>query len=154
MSLCCVKSISVLILLFGSTQSQSTVLSPDVVSCPDVEVTFTCQTPQESSVLTWRITIISNGTALMNQPLEMIYFINVQPGSSTRMSGGFSFHFTLVETSPALQSTMRTSLPLSLNTTTVECQPNTLLESLTSDNSSFLFLSVFQFVLVSGSYDE
>ena len=111
-------------------------LSPDVVSCPDVEVTFSCQTPQESSVLVWRITLVSNGTQLMNQPsVEMIYFMNVQPGSSTVMSRGFSFHFTLVETSPALQSTMRTSLPLSLNTTMVECQPNTLVEGLTSDNS-------------------
>ena len=146
MSPCCPKSISVLILLFGSTQSQSTVLSPDVVSCPDVEVTFSCQTPQESSVLTWRITLFSNGMRLTNQPLEKIYFMNDQSDTSIVMSGGFSFHFTLVETSPALRSTMRTSLPLSLNTTMVECQPTTLVEGLTSDNSSFLFLGVFQFI--------
>ena len=146
----CRKSISILILLFASTQSQSTVLSPDAVSCPDVEVTFSCQTPQESSVLTWRITLVSNRTVLMNQPLEKIYFMSDQPGSSTMMSGSFLFHFTLVETSPALRSTMRTSLPLSLNTTMVECQPNTLVEGLTSDISSFLFVGVFQFILVSG----
>ena len=40
MSPCCAKSISILIFLFESTQSQSTVLSPDGASCPDVEVTF------------------------------------------------------------------------------------------------------------------
>ena len=131
----------------GSTQSKSTVLSPDVVSCPDVEVTFSCQTPKESSVLTWRINLVSNGAVLMNQPLEKIYFMSDQPGSSTVMSRGFSFHFTLVETGPTLQSTMRTSLPLSLNTTLVECQHTTLVEGLTSDSSSFLFLGVFLFIL-------
>ena len=121
-------------------------LSPDVVSCPDVEVTFSSQTPQESSVLTWRITLLSNGTELMNQPSDKIYTTAIdQPGSSTVISGGFSFHFTLVETSPALRSTMRTYLPLPMNTTMVECQPTTLVEGLTSDNSSFLFFGVFQF---------
>ena len=147
MSPCCAKSISILIFLFESTQSQSTVLSPDVASCPDVEVTFSYQTPQESSVLVWRITLISNGTKLMNQLSDKIYSTAIgQPGSSTVMSGGFSFHSTLVKTSPAsaLQSTMRTSLPLSLNTTLdqVECLPNTAITGLTSDTSSFLFIGM------------
>ena len=98
------------IIVSGRTQSQSTVLSPDVVSCPDVEVTFTCQVSQQSGVLVWRITLLSNGIELMDQlPQDRTYFMSDQPGSSTVMSGGFSFHFILVETSPALQSTMRTS---------------------------------------------
>ena len=46
----------------GNAQSQSTVLSPDVVSCPDVEVTFFCLTPEQNNELTWRITLVSNGT--------------------------------------------------------------------------------------------
>ena len=125
------------IIVSGSSQSQSTVLSPDVVSCPDVEVTFSCRR-QGLGVLAWRITLFSDGTELMDQPPEKIYIDSDQLGSSTAMSGGFLFHFTLVETSPALLSTMRTSLPLSLNTTLVECRPSVGI----ADNSSFLFLGV------------
>ena len=117
-------------------------LSPDVVSCPDVEVTFSCQTPEQNNELTWRITLVSNGTQLMNQPSDTIYITDDQPGSSTVMSGGFSLHFTLVETSPALRSTMRISLPLSLNTTMVECLPNAFITGLTPDTSSFLFIGM------------
>ena len=129
------------VIVSGSAQSQSTVLSPDVVACPDVEVTFSCQVP-DRSLLSWRISLFSNGTELIDQPLQMSYLMNAQPGSSTVMSGGFSFYFTLVETSPALRSTMRTSLPLSLNSTMVECEPNTLGTGFTSDISSFLFLGI------------
>ena len=129
------------VIVSGSAQSQSTVLFPDVVSCPDIEVTFSCQVP-EGSVLGWVITLFSNGVELMNQPLQMNYLMNAQPGSSTVMSGGFSFHFTLVETTPALRSTMRTSLPLSLNSTSVECEPNTLGTGFTSNTSSLLFLGI------------
>ena len=117
-------------------------LSPDVVSCSDVEVTFSCQVPQQSGVLVWRITLLSNGIELVGQLQDRTYITDDQPGSSTVMSGGFSFHFTLVETSPALQSTMRTSLPLSLNTTLVECLPNTAITGLTSDTSLFLFIGM------------
>ena len=118
-------------------------LSPDGVSCPDVEVTFSCQVPQKSGVLVWRITLLSNGIELIDQlPQDRTYSMSDQPGSSTVMSGGFSFNFTLVETSPTLQTTMRTSLPLSLNTTIGEYLPNTAITGLTSDTSSFLFLGV------------
>ena len=122
-------------------------LSSDVVSCPDVEVTFSCQVPQQSGVLVWRITLLSNGIELMdNLPQDRTYFMSDQPGSSTVMSGDFSFHFILVETSPALRSTMRTSLPLSLNTTMVECQPNIAITGLTSDTSSFLFIGSYNWI--------
>ena len=129
-----------IIIVSGSSHSQSTVLSPDVVSCPDAEVTFSCQ---GLGVLVWRITLFSDGTELMDQPPEKIYIDSDQLGSSTVMSGGFSFHFTLVETSPTLRSTMRTSLPLSLNTTLVECRPSVGM----ADNSSFLFLGVLQLLV-------
>ena len=126
----------------GSTQSQSTVLSPDVASCPDVETTFTCRSPPESSVLTWSITLIRNGTELMDQLPLRGYLMSDQPGSTTVRHGEFSFQFTLLETSPALRSTMTTSLPLSLNTTMVECLPNVAGTGFTSDISSFLFVGM------------
>ena len=126
----------------GSSQSQSTVLSPDVISCPDVEVTFSCHAPQGNNLLTWIITLVSNGTEPMSPSFQKVYFMNDGLESVTESHGGFSFHFTLVETSPILRSTMRTSLPLSLNTTMVECEPNTLGTGFTSDASSFLFLGI------------
>ena len=132
------------LLVFQCTYSQSTILTPDVVSCPGVEVTFTCRTPQGSDVLTWRIILLRNGTELMNGPTDRLYVMNDQPGSMTVNHDGLLFHFTLVETNPAIVSTisMRTSLPLSMNATRIECVPNTLGSSYTPDNSSFLFFGM------------
>ena len=75
----------------------------------------------------------------MGQPVVKIYN-NDMLESVTVQRDGFSFYFSLVETSPSLLSTMRTSLPLSMNGTRVECLPNTLLPSLTPDESTFLFI--------------
>ena len=131
------------LLVFQCTYSQSTILTPDVVSCPGVEVTFTCQTPQGSDVLTWRIILLRNGTELMNGPTDKLYVLNDQPGSSMTVNhDGLSFHFTLVETNPAIVSTMRTSLPLSMNATRIECIPNDVGTTYTPDNSSFLFFGM------------
>ena len=128
----------ILFLLFGCASCQSTDLSPEVASCPDVEVTFTCQTPQESSVLSWRITLVRDRSELM--AVVRAYGNSDMRGTVTVQHEGFSFHFSLVETSPSLLSTMRTSLPLSMNGTRVECLPNTLIPSLTPDESTFLFI--------------
>ena len=136
-----VRSVTLIsFLLFEYACCQSTELSPDVASCPDVEVTFTCQTPQGSSVLTWIVTLVRDGTALMGQPIRQSYGNNTMLGTVTVQREGISFHFSLVDTSPSVLSTMRTSLPLSMNGTRVECLPNTLIPSLTPDESAFLFI--------------
>ena len=78
----------------------------------------------------------------MNGPTDRIYLMNDQPGSMNVNHDGLSFNFTLIETNPVIVSTMRTSLPLSMNATKVECLPNDLEPSYTPDNSSFLFFGM------------
>ena len=90
---------------------------------------------------------MNSGMEVMISPYQKIYLMTDGLGSVTENHGGFSFHFTLVETSPALRSTMRTSLPLSLNATIVECRPNTLGTGFTSDTSIFSFLGSYSIIL-------
>ena len=114
------------------------------VPCPDVEVTFSCQVPQQSGVLVWRITLLSNGIELMDQLPQYYrtYFMSDQPGSSTVMSQCkflILFHTCKDKFSSTINNE-NISIPLSLNTTMVECLPNRAITGLTSDISLFLFL--------------
>ena len=138
--------LAILILLLKYVFCQSTNLTPDVVFCPDVDVTFTCRTPQESPVLSWRVTLLRDRTKVMGQPVALVYSNSVMLGDETVTvpREGLSFHFSFVETSPSILSTMRTSLPLSMNKTRVECVPNTLLPSLIPDESTFFYSKVLQ----------